>query len=117
MAEFKASNWTRTASGEHARQYFPSSQGFGITAATVGANSTQIYTLTAAFQFQGNGQIEVSLPVGTTALQTGISIGEAYLSPPASGSYSKGNHPLINFKTVAQIAATIAATSVMAVQY
>jgi hypothetical protein len=117
MADFQASNWTRTAVSDHALQYFPSSQGFGITAATVAANTTAIYTLTASFQFQGNGQCEASIPPGSTALQTGVSLGECYLVAPASGSYSAGNHPLIKFKSVAQIAATIAAASVMVVQY
>jgi hypothetical protein len=117
MADFQKSNWLRTASSEHARVYLPSSQGFGITAATVTASSMQIYTATVPFQFQGNGQVEVGLPAGITALQNGVQLGEAELLPPASGSYSLGNHPRVQFKTTSVIAATIAATSVTIVQY
>jgi hypothetical protein len=117
MADFQKSNWTRTASSEHARVYLPSSQGFGITPATVTASSMQIYTATVPFEFQGNGQVDATLPVGATALQTGIALGSAQLLAPASGSYSLGNHPRVAFSTTSLIAATIAATSVVLVQY
>ncbi len=117
MTDFQKSNWSRTASSEHARVYLPSTQGFGITAATVTASSMQIYTATVPFQFQGNGQVEDSIPQGATAIQNGVQLGEAILLPPASGSYSLGNHPRVQFKTTSVIAATIAATSVLLVQY
>jgi hypothetical protein len=117
MADFQKSNWTRTASSEHSRVYLPSSQGFGITAATVTASSMQLYTATVPFEFQGNGQIDATIPVGATALQQGVSLGQPQLLAPASGSYAAGNHPRVQFTTTSLIAATIAATSVVLVQY
>jgi hypothetical protein len=117
MADFQKSNWTRTASSEHARVYLPAGQGFGITAATVTASSMQLYTATVPFEFQGNGQLEATLPVSAAALQPGISLGQPQLLAPASGSYAAGNHPRVAFTTISLIAATIAATSVVIVQY
>jgi hypothetical protein len=118
MADFQKSNWSRTAQADHARVYLRASpDGNGITAATVTASSMQIYTATVPFQFQGNGQVVASIPWGQTQLQNGISLEEADILPPASGSYSAGNHPRVAFKTTSTIAATIAATSVLLVQY
>lgn len=117
MADFQKPNWSRTTAPTHSVVYCPATpSALGITAATVTAGSMQIYSVTAPFQFKGNGQCEVSLPVGAT-LQTGVALAECYLGPPASGSYSAGNHPVVKFKTQAQIAATIAATSVLITQY
>lgn len=118
MADFQPSNWSRTAVGEHARVYLPSVQGFGITAATVTASSMQIYTATVPYQFQGTGQVQASVPAGATALQAGVALeGAATLLAPAAGSYAAGNHPRVQFETFSLIAATIAATSVLLVQY
>jgi len=87
-------------------QYFPGA----ITTATVAANSTLLITLTAAFQFKGNGPVDVSLPEGAT-LATGLSLGEAVLTGPASGNYAAGNHPLIIFKLLNSTAAAITPTA------
>ncbi len=119
MADFQKSNWTRTASSEHARVYLPASQGFGITAATVTSASTMIYTATVPYQFQGNGQVEASLPAGAT-LVAGVTLGNAVLLSPASGSYALGNHPRvqINASYSSGVATTtVAVTSVVVVQY
>ena len=117
MADFQASNWSRTAQPDHARVYLPQGQGFGIQAATVAANTTTIITATVPYQFQGNGQIEATIPLGQTNPQTGVSIGESILLSPSSGSLAAGNHPRVQFKVVSQIAATFAACSVLLVQY
>ena len=116
---FQKSNWTRTASSEHARQYF-TAVAAGIT---IAAASTSLITVTAAFQFQGNGGVEVSLPFGASSAETaaaqGMVIGAAWLQPAASGSYAAGNHPLLVFQATSQTLMTVAATgfSVIAVQY
>jgi hypothetical protein len=116
---FQKSNWTRTAVGEHARQYFTAvAAGITITAAT-----SQLVTVTASFQFQGNGQCEVSFPFGAgggqTAAAQGLMLGNAWLLPPASGSYSAGNHPLLVFQVTSQTLMTVASggISVIGVQY
>lgn len=112
MGLFQKSNWTRTCGSEKARVYSPQSQGFGIQAITVASNSTSIITQTVPFQFQGNGQIEVSIPAGPSqGVQTGLSLGEAQLLAPASGSYGAGNHPRIQFKVANSTAAAITATA------
>jgi len=118
--DFQKSNWTRTALGEHARQYFTAvAGGITITAAT-----SQLITLTScAFQFQGNGQIEVSFPTGLssgeTAAAQGMILGNAWLQATATAAYSKGIHPQIVFQATSQTLMTVAAGgfSVLAVQY
>jgi hypothetical protein len=114
MANFQKSNWTRTASGEHARQYFPG----GIGAQTITAATTAVITLTATYQFQGNGQVEASLPV-TATLAAGLVLGQAQLIGPASGSYALGNHPRITVQVSNPTAANITPTAcdLVVVQY
>jgi hypothetical protein len=117
---FQRSNWTRTASGEHARQYFTAvAAGITITAAT-----SQLITLTScAFQFQGNGQVEVSFPTGfsggETAAAQGLILGQAWLQATATAAYSAGIHPQIVFQVTSQTLMTVAAggLSLIAVQY
>jgi len=127
---FQKSNWTRTASAEHARQYFPASVAGTVTGnLTFTAGQTVPITLTAAFQFQGNGQVEVSIPMaggstsgfsgGETAAANFLTIQNAYLIGAASGSYSAGNHPLIVVQFTCAKAYTTAATGfdLLAIQY
>jgi hypothetical protein len=130
---FQKSNWTRTTSSEHARQYFPATVGGSISGTSVAgtvtggivfaANQTRVLTLTAAFQFQGNGQVMVSAPEGAsnyaTAAAQGLVIDNAWIQGPASGSYSAGNHPLIMVNLSTNVALTTAATGfdLIAVQY
>jgi hypothetical protein len=117
---FQKSNWTRTAVGEHARQYFTAvGASLTITAAT-----TQLVTLTAAaFQFQGNGQVDVSLPFGfsggETAAAQGLMLGSAWLQATATAAYSAGVHPQIVFQVSSATLMTVASGgfSVIAVQY
>jgi len=117
---FQKSNWTRTASSEHARQYFTAvAAGITITAAT-----TQLVTLTsAAFQFQGNGPVEVSFPTGFSSAESaaaqGMVFGNAWLQATATAAYSAGIHPQIVFQVTSQTLMTVAATgfSLLAVQY
>ena|SRR5437660_142848 len=114
MAAFQKSNWTRTASAEKARQYFPAA----IAAQTIAANTSIVLTLTAGFQFNGNGQVEASLPMAAT-LAAGLVLGQAQLLGPASGSYAAGNHPRITVQVTNPTAAglTPVATDLICVQY
>lgn len=114
MAAFQKSNWTRTASSEKARQYFTG----GIGAQTIAANTSVVLTLTALFQFQGNGQVEASLPVGAT-LAAGLVLGQAQLLGPAAGSYASGGHPRITLQVTNPTAAALTpvATDLVVVQY
>jgi hypothetical protein len=123
-AAFQKSNWTRTAVGEHARQYFPAA----VTSAQTGglvlaAGASAAITLTAAFMFQGNGQVIVTAPEGISNYQTaaaqGLIIENAYLEGPASGSYAAGNHPRIIVNLSSSTALTTAAGGfdLIAVQY
>ena len=114
MANFQKSQWTRTAVGEHARQYFVGA----IAAQTVAANTSIVLTLTATYQFQGNGQVEASLPMGAT-LAAGLVIGQAQLLGPGSGSYAAGNHPRITVQVTNPTAGALtpAATDLICVQY
>lgn len=94
MANFNKSNWTRTVGADKMVSYAPGA----ITNVAISANTSTVYTTTVPFQFKGNGPVEVTLPVTATALVAGLSISEANLLAPASGSYSLGNHPRISFK-------------------
>jgi len=114
MAAFNKSNWTRTVGSEHSIQYFPGA----IPNVAIPANTTSVITTTADFQFKGNGPVDISLPAGVT-INTGLSLGEAVLLAPASGSYAAGNHPRIQFKVVNSTIAGItpAATDVIGTQF
>jgi hypothetical protein len=112
---FQKSNWTRGTAPMHARQYFPASVQSTVTGnLTFAAGATKLITLTATFQFQGNGPVFVTAPEGVSNFQTaaaqGVVIENAYLTGPASGSYAAGNHPLIVVGISAASALTTAAT-------
>lgn len=115
MANFQKSNWSRTAQAEHARVYCPAA--IPNTAINFGVNS--VITLTVPFQFQGPGQVQVSLPTGQV-LNSNLDISTPQLLGPASGSYSLGNHPRVQF-TVGNSSTgtnnTPANTDVLIVQY
>lgn len=115
MAAFNKSNWTRTAGSEKAVQYFPGA----ITTATIASATSVLITLTAGFMFKGNGPVDVSLPAGVTLSSAGLSLGEASIQAPASGSYGAGNHPRIVFRVINSTGAAITpvATDVIATQF
>jgi hypothetical protein len=115
---FQKSNWTRTTSSEHARQYFTNvASSIVITAA-----SSQLLTLTnASFMFQGNGIIDVAFPEGAsggaTAAAQGLVLGSAYLLQ--TGIQANGVHPSIVCQISSQTLMTVAATGInlVAVQF
>ncbi len=105
MASFNKSNWTRLGGADPAVVYSPSAQSFGIPASAIAANTTSVITYNVPRKFKGNGPVDVSLAMSTTAnspLQSGLSLGEAILLGPASASfgtsYSAGTLPKIQFK-------------------
>ena len=91
-----------TAGPERSTQYFPAGQGgntltsttviLGATAAA-GGNVLPL-SLTAAWKFKMNDQVETTFAHGQTKV-LGLVLGDSTLEPPASGSYSAGNHPII----------------------
>ncbi len=120
-AAFQKSNWTRTASPQKMVQYFPaSSNGTATGNLTFGAGAVKTITLTAAFNFKGNGIIDCWLPMqggstsgfggGETAAAAGVCVDNAYLAGAASGNYAAGNHPLIYVQLSSGAAYTTAAT-------
>lgn len=120
-AAFQKSNWTRSSSPQKAIQYFPASvQGTVTGNITFAANTTKFITLTAAFMFKGNGNVEAFAPEQggstsgfgnyETAAAAGVLIGNAYLLGAASGSYAAGNHPLVVVALQSNAAYTTAAT-------
>jgi len=115
-AAFQKSNWTRTASPQKMVQYFPASaSGTPTGNLTFTAGQTKTITLTAAFNFKGNGMIEAFAPMGSgsgyaTAAASGVTIENAWLQGPGSGSYASGNHPLILLQLTCGAAFTTAAT-------
>ena len=114
-AAFQKDNWTRTAGSQKMVQYFPaSSNGTATGNLTFTAGQVKTITLTAAFNFKGNGQIGVWAPMGSgsgyaTAAAQGVAIENAWLQGPGSGSYAAGNHPLILLQISSGAAATTAA--------
>ena len=100
-AVFQKSNWTRTVLPTKMAQYFPaSSNGTATGNLTFVGAAVKTITLTAAFNFKGNGMVQAWIPEGAgsgyvTAVAQGIVIENAWLQGPASGSYAAGNHPLI----------------------
>jgi hypothetical protein len=112
---FQKSNWTQVAGPQRKIQYFPASvQGTVTGNLTFAAGAVKTLTLTAAFNFKGNGMIEAFGPEGVsnyeTAAAQGLVIENAWLQGPASGSYAAGNHPLILVNISAGAALTTAAT-------
>jgi hypothetical protein len=122
---FNKSNWSRTVSDPHSVQYMPAAKGGIANPTTVASNSVLTTTIAAAFQFKGNGPLEVSLPFGqqilnsATAAATSISLGESWLSGSiASSGYAAGVHPSIIYKLVNSGAAqTLIGCDLLAVQY
>ena len=122
-AAFQKSNWTRTASPQKMVQYFPASSNGTATGGLVfTAGAVNTITLTAAFNFKGNGIIDAWIPMqggsssgfggGETAAAAGVCVDNAYLAgaAAASSSYAKGNHPLIFVQLSSGAAYTTAAT-------
>jgi hypothetical protein len=112
---FQKSNWTRGTAPTSARQYFPASVQSTVTGnLTFTAGAVKTLTLTATFQFKGNGPVFVSAPEGNSgyasAAALGLVIENAWLQGPASGSYALGNHPLILVNISTGAAITTAAT-------
>ena len=113
---FQKSNWTRTVGPQKMAQYFPASaSGTPTGNLTFTAGQVKTITLTAAFNFKGNGMINVWAPEGSgsgyaTAAAAGVAIENAWLQGPGSGSYSAGNHPLILLQLSSGAAYTTAAT-------
>jgi hypothetical protein len=99
MAIFNKSNWSRTCSSEHARVYYPNAVASGNVTGNGGQTTI---TLTVPFQFQGNGQVEATLPctAANANLNTGLTFGTVSLLVPASGSYALGNHPRVQVPLV-----------------
>ncbi len=87
MATFQKSNWTRTTSSEHSRVYAPNA----VTAGNVTGNGgATVVTVTVPFQFQGNGQVEATLPVTGAVLNSGLSLGTVVLLAPAAANSFSG---------------------------
>jgi hypothetical protein len=94
MGTFQKSNWTRTASSEHSRVYAPNA----IAAGNVTGNGGQTtVTVTVPWQFQGNGQVEATLPAtfSNANVNSGISLGTVQLLAPTGTSYATGSHPRV----------------------
>jgi hypothetical protein len=119
MGQFQKANWLRTASSEHARVYAPS----GIPNTAINFGQQANITITVPWQFQGNGQVEVSLPAGTV-LNAALTIGQATILAPTGTSYASPggstSHPRVNFQVMNTSNATNytpANTDVCIVQY
>jgi hypothetical protein len=114
VTAFQKGNRRATAGSDKATVYLPS----GIAAIT-NLNSTNAQTIQSVvpFQFKGNGQVEVTTPMGFT-LPNGASIGSATLIQNGSGSYAAGFHPLVQFTVGSGTAnVNVNATDVLIVQY
>lgn len=115
-AAFQKDNWTRTVFPTKMVQYFPASaSGTPTGNLTFTAGQVKTITLTAAFQWKGNGMVAVWAPMGSgsgfaTAAAAGVAIENAWLQGPGSGSYAGGNHPLILLQLSCGAAFTTAAT-------
>jgi hypothetical protein len=121
-ANFQKSNWTRVVSPQKMTQYIPAASNATVTGGLVfgSAGAVVPITVTAAFQFKGNGMVEAYLPEqggstsgfggGETAAAAGVCVENAYLIGAASGSYAKGNHPLCVINLSCGVAYTTAAT-------
>lgn len=96
MGTFQKGNRKAVAESVKASVYTPN----GIAAIT-NLNSTTPTTVqqVVPWQFKGNGQIEISLPVGAN-LPNGVSLGQACLIANSSGSYAAGFHPIVQYSVV-----------------
>jgi len=120
-AAFQKPNWTRTVGPQKMVQYFPASSNGTATGGLVfTAGAVKAITLTAAFNFKGNGMLAAWIPEaggstsgysgGETAAAAGVCVENAYLQGATSGSYAAGNHPLIVVQLSCGAAYTTAAT-------
>jgi hypothetical protein len=102
MGTFQKSNWTRTASSEHARVYAPNA----LAAGNITGNGGQTtVTITVPWQFQGPGQCEATFPstFSNSNINTGITLGTIQLLPPSGVSYAAGgttSHPRIQIPVI-----------------
>jgi hypothetical protein len=111
---FQKGNRHPTAGTEKAFIYVPN----GVTAIT-NINSTSPTTIqqVVPWQFKGNGQVEISSPVGFN-LPNGVTFGAATLVANASGSYAAGFHPIVQYSVLASSGnVNVANTDVFIVQY
>ena len=106
---FQKSNRRATASSEHASVYTPAAINANTNAAT-----PLVIQQVVPWQFKGVGQIEVTVPPGTTATNfpNSVSFGSAYLVANASGSYAAGFHPLVQYSVTSTVAANQTLTNV-----
>lgn len=124
--EFNKSNWSRTAINAKAVQYLPAAKGGIAQPTTVTANGVLTTTVNLAFQFKGNGPVEVSLPFGqqlitsASAAAANLSLGEAWISGAiAATGYAQGVHPYLTYKLVnsTSSAITTGACDLLVTQY
>jgi hypothetical protein len=111
---FQKGNRRATAGADKATVYVPS----GVAAIT-NINSTTPTTIqqVVPFQFKGNGQIEITSPVGFN-LPNGVTFGAATLIANSSGSYAAGFHPIVQFSVLASTGnVNVAASDIFIVQY
>jgi hypothetical protein len=102
--QFQKSNWTRGLECT-AKQYLPSAKGGIANPTTVAPNVVLTTTVNAAFRFQGNGPLDLTLPFGqqilnsATVAATTISLGESWLTGAIGATgYASGVHPTITYK-------------------
>jgi len=110
---FQKGNRRPTAGSEKASIYVPN-----CIAAITNLNSVTPTTVqqVVGWNFKGNGQIEVSTPVGFN-LPNGVTIGSASLISNASGSYAAGFHPIVQFGVFGGSNTNVSNTDVVIVQY
>jgi hypothetical protein len=92
---FQRSNWTRTALAEKARVYANSAIATGNV---TGNGGVQTVTVTVPFQFQGNGQVQASLPAGSVFQNSALDLAAVSLIAPSGVSYAAGSHPRVQFQ-------------------
>lgn len=93
---FQKGNRHPTAGPEKAFIYAPN----GISAITnLNSTTPSTFQQVVTWQFKGNGQIEVSTPVGFN-LPNGVTLGQPTLVANASGSYAAGFHPIVQYSVV-----------------
>ncbi len=108
---FQKGNQTRTVAADKARVYLPAAIPVGNI--TSGTSNTTVLTFTVPFEFQGPGQVFVTIPGGQAALANGLELAEAMLLAPSTGSYSAGNHPRVSVKISNDIGANVNQTTAL----
>jgi hypothetical protein len=99
MGTFQRSNWTRTVGSEKARVYAPNA----LAAGNVTGNGGQTtVTITVPWMFQGNGQVEATLPAtfSNANMNSGLSFGTVQLLAPTGTSYATGSHPRVQVPVI-----------------